>query len=239
LSNFFFLGKNEMHTNVNLLAPVGALLFLGTAFLIVCLSLLLIFSLIKKRSSLTKFSAVAIALIAALYLSLLLIFSVSSSEKVLARGEEKHFCEIDCHLAYSVIDSRATRTLGDTPNQMTASGSFRVITIKTRFDETTISRTRGDALLYPNSRVLVVIDANGKQYFPSAEAEHLLQRLNQAGMPFTTPLRPGESYQTTVVFDLPADIQNPTLLIHEGEPETYFVIGHENSLLHKKTKFQI
>jgi len=53
-----------MYTNVNLLAPIGALIFLGTAFLIVCLSLLLIFSLIKKRFSLTKFSAVAIALIA-------------------------------------------------------------------------------------------------------------------------------------------------------------------------------
>jgi len=228
-----------MYTNVNLLAPAGALLFLGTAFLIVCLSLLLIFSLIKKRSSLRKFSAVAIVLIAALYLSLLLIFSLSSSEKVLARGEEKHFCEIDCHLAYSVIDSRATKTLGAAPNQVNAKGMFRVVTIKTRFDETTISRTRGDALLYPNSRVLAVIDANGKQYFPSAEGENLLQGLNQAGMPFTAPLRPGESYQTTVVFDLPADIQNPTLLIHEGEPETHFVIGHENSLLHKKTRFRI
>jgi len=53
------------------------------------------------------------------------------------------------------------------------------------------------------------------------------------------PLRPGESYQTRVVFDLPADIQSPTLLIHEGGPETHFVIGHENSLLHRKTKFQI
>jgi len=123
--------------------------------------------------------------------------------------------------------------------QLTAAGLFRVITVKTRFDETTISPTRGSAVLYPNSRVAVVVDANGKQYFPEAEAEHLLEGLNQAGMPFSTPLRPGESYQTAVVFDLPADIQSPTLLIHEGGPETRFVIGHENSLLHKKTKFQI
>jgi hypothetical protein len=87
--------------------------------------------------------------------------------------------------------------------------------------------------------MLVVVDVQGKQYFPYANAERLLQGLNQAGMPFTTPLRPGETYQTTVVFDLPADIQSPTLLIHEGEPETRFVIGHENSLLHKQTRFQI
>ena len=87
--------------------------------------------------------------------------------------------------------------------------------------------------------MLVVVDAQGKEYFPAAAAERLLRNLNEAGMPFTTPLRPGETYQTTVVFDLPADIQSPTLLIHEGESETRFVIGHENSLLHKKTRFQI
>jgi hypothetical protein len=228
-----------MYTNVNLAAPIGALLFLGTALLIFGLVLVLIFSLITKRFSLTKFSALGVVVASALYLSLLLIFSWAGSEQLLARGQEKHFCEIDCHLAYSILDSQAAKTLGTVPHQLTAAGLFRVITVKTRFDETTISPTRGNAVLYPNSRVAVVIDANGKQYFPAAEAEHLLQGLNQAGMPFSTPLRPGESYQTTVVFDLPADIQSPTLLIHEGGPETHFIVGHENSLLHKKTKFQI
>jgi hypothetical protein len=228
-----------MYTNVNLAAPIGVLLFLGTALLIFCFVLLLIFSLIKKRFSLIKFSTLAMVVIAALYLSLLLLFSWSSSEKVLARGQEKRFCEIDCHLAYSILDSQATKTLGTAPNQVTAAGLFRLITIKTRFDETTISPTRGNALLYPNGRALVVIDANGKQYFPFADAQRLLQGLNQAGMPFTAPLRPGDNYQTTAVFDLPAGIQSPALLIHESAPETRFVIGHENSLLHKKTLFQI
>lgn len=228
-----------MYTNVNLAAPIGALLLLGTAALIFALVLVLIFSLVTKRICLAKLAGLAFLVVGALYLSLLLIFSRSSSEKVLARGQEKHFCEIDCHLAYSVIDSRATKTLGDAGNQLIAAGQFRVITIKTRFDENTISSTRGNALLYPNSRVVVVIDANGKQFFPSGDAERLLQGSNQAGVPFTSPLRPGENYQTTVVFDLPADIQNPTLLIREGELATHFVIGHENSPLHKTARFQI
>jgi hypothetical protein len=228
-----------MYTNVNLSAPIGALLFLGTAFLIVCLVLLLIFSFVTKRFSLTKLGASALAIIVALYLSLLFLFSWTSTEKVLARGEEKYFCEIDCHLAYSIMDSQTLKTLSTAPNQLTATGLFRVITIKTRFDEKTIGPTRGDSLLYPNSRVLIVVDAQGKEYFPDMEAERFLRGLNQAGRPFSTPLRPGETYQTTVVFDLPADIQSPTLLIHEGEFPTRFVIGHENSLLHKKTRFQI
>jgi hypothetical protein len=228
-----------MYTNVNLAAPIGALLFLGMAFLIICAALLIIFSLLTKRFSLTRFSALAIAVFAALYLSLLLLFSWTSTEKVLAHGEEKHFCEIDCHLAYAVLDSQTTKTLGIAPNQLSATGLFRVIKIRTRFDEKTIGSNRGDGLLFPNSRVLIVVDAAGKEYFPAAAAERLLRNLNDAGLPFTTPLRPGETYQTTAVFDLPADIQNPTLLLCEGERETRFVIGHENSPLHKKTRFQI
>ena len=39
----------------------------------------------------------------------------------------------------------------------------------------------------------------------------------------TVPATPRETYSTTLVFDLPADIKNPTLLIHEGEFLTHFV----------------
>ena len=54
-----------------------------------------------------------------------------------------------------------------------------------------------------------------------------------------TPLRPGESYSTTFVFDLPEKVENPSLLINEGKLVTHFVIGHENSLLHKKVLFRL
>jgi hypothetical protein len=83
------------------------------------------------------------------------------------------------------------------------------------------------------------MDQTGKKYFPSTSAQNTLAGSRQAGTPITTPLRPGETYATTFVFDLPAGIRNPTLLVHEGESITAFIIGHENSLLHKKTRFQI
>jgi len=50
-------------------------------------------------------------------------------------------------------------------------------------------------------------------------------------------LRPGESYTTDFVFDVPNDAQTLRLLIPEDDPETRFVIGHENSLWHKKIYF--
>src|SRR5882672_3968055 len=154
-----------MYTNVNLAAPVGALAFLGTGLLLLVIGLALIYSVIRKKFRLTKFALVTIALVTSIYLAILLIFSLASSEKVIARGEEKHFCEIDCHLAYSVMDVHETKTLGDAPNQLTAAGIFHVITIKTRFDENTISPHRGNALLYPNSRVVTISGEDGNQYF--------------------------------------------------------------------------
>ncbi|MGH9872636.1 MAG: hypothetical protein ACRD9S_09235 [Pyrinomonadaceae bacterium] len=228
-----------MYTNVNLAAPMGALALLGTGLLLLTAGLTLGYSIVTKRPRLTKFALLTIVLVAGLYLVLLLTYSFASSEKVLARGEEKHFCEIDCHLAYSITDADETKVLGEAPNQVTAAGMFRVITIKTRFDETTIGRNRGDGLLYPNSRVVTISDVNGTQYFPSAVAQSVLEKSQATGTPMTIPLRPSETYSTTLVFDLPADVKNPTLLIREGELLTHFVIGHENSFLHKKTRFQI
>lgn len=228
-----------MYTNVNLAAPLGALALLGTGFVLLLAGVTFIFSIAKKKTALTKIVLTAVVLIAGLYLATLLIFSFASKERVLPLGEEKHFCELDCHLAYSITDVRETKNLGEATSQVIAVGMFRVITIKTRFDEMTIGRNRGDGLLYPNSRVVSISDADGKQYFPAPEAQSLLARSQSAGTVMTIPLRPGESYSTTLAFDLPTDIKSPTLLIREGETLTRFVIGHENSFLHKKTRFQL
>jgi len=218
-----------MSTNVNLAAPVGALALLGTAFLLFVAGVLLIQSLIVRKRARARIATIAMLVIAAVYLAAILIFSFASHEKVLARGEEKHFCELDCHLAYSIVNSRQAKTIGEPPTQTTASGQFVVITLKTRFDETTISPQRGNGLLYPNSRALTLIDERGNRYGPVA----------QLGTPLTTPLRPGETYSTDLVFDLPAEAKPSTLFINEGDFITHLMIGHENSPFHRQTRFQL
>ena len=228
-----------MNTNVNFAAPLGVLAFLGTGLVLLVAGLFLIYSLVVQKFGRAKIVIAAMAVVVGLYLGLILIFSLASSEKVLARGLEKHFCEIDCHLAYSTTDSKRTKTIGNAPNQAQANGLFTVVTIKTRFDETTISSTRGDGQLYPNNRKLTVVDEQGRKFSPSPEGSNALELSGAAGTPIPTPLRPGDSYTTTVAFDLPADVKNLTLLINEGEWVTHLVIGHENSLLHKKTRFQL
>ncbi len=228
-----------MYTNVNLAAPVGVLAFLGTGLLILLAALALVGSLVARKFRFAKFVLIAMLVISGLYLAALLAFSRTGRENVLARGEEKHFCEIDCHLAYSIANVRQTKTLGNAPNQSTAQGVYTIVTMKTRFDETTIAPWRGNGLLYPNSRVLTLVDERGNKHPPANAAPPALDASQASSTPLTAPLRPGESYTTEIVFDLPADVKTATLLINEGEFVTRFIIGHENSFLHGKTRFRL
>jgi len=218
-----------VYTNVNLAAPIGALAFLGTVFLLFVAAIFLLQSLIVRKTRRARVVLLVMMISGAAYLGAMLAFSFASRDKLLAHGEEKLFCELDCHLAYSIANIAQASTFGEGASQTRAQGQFTIITIKTRFDETTIGPRRGNGLLFPNGRAFSLVDDHGNRYEPSA----------QAGTPVTTPLRPGESYTTDVVFDLPADARPSVLSLNESAWETHLLIGHENSLLHGKTKFQI
>jgi hypothetical protein len=47
------------------------------------------------------------------YALVLIGVSLTSHEKTLAPGENKYFCEIDCHIAYSVVNFEEAKALGD------------------------------------------------------------------------------------------------------------------------------
>lgn len=228
-----------MYTNVNLGAHIGALAFMGTGLLFLVAGLIFLYTVIKGELAGAKVVVSAIALVAAIYIGFLLLFSFTSKESVLARGLEKHFCELDCHLAYSILDLQEIKTIGNGPNRSTAAGLYHIVTIQTRFDGETTSANRGDGTLTPNSRLATVLDSQGRKYWPSESGATALAQTEDPGTPFTVALRPGQTYTTKLVFDLPADVSNPTLLLNEGEWLTRFIIGHENSPLHKKTRFQL
>ena len=228
-----------MNTNVNLEAAIGVLAFLGTGFLLGLATLVILHAIKVRQLTRARRILFSASVVLVFYVGLLLVFSHVSREKALAFGEEKYFCEIDCHLAYSVMNVRKTQTLGNPPNQVNAKGVFYVVTIKTRFDENTISSRRGNEPLRPNPRVVSVLDEWGNSYGESPEGCQALALSNGTGTPLDTPLRPGESYTTELVFDLPVNIKHPSLLVREQLIPTRFIIGHENSFLHKKTMFQL
>ena len=159
----------------------------------------------------------------ALYAALFLITSLDSRTRLLAVGEEKHICEVDCHLAYSVAGFKTARNW----EGKTAQGLFYVVTVRVRFDSNTIAPWRPrDVPLAPNGRTVALLDARGRRFPASADA---LDRR----------LIPGEEYTTDFVFDLPADATDPRLELESGDWPTHLMIAHENAFLHGKVLFRL
>jgi len=170
---------------------------------------------------------------------LLVAFSLGSEERVLGAGEWKYFCEADCHLAYTVADMRAAKTLGSGEKQATAGGSFYIVTLRTWFDPRTISAKRGNGILFPNLRMARVVGEQGRWFPQSLEGLKTLDAPAAKMIPLDQPLRPGDSYETMLVFDLPGDVKNPRLWLTDPLPLNWLLIGHENSFLHKKVYFRL
>src|SRR5512133_1639713 len=141
-----------MHTDNNFPAVLQVMAFLGSAMLGGVLLLTTSYGLIRNKGWAAR-SLMLLMVGLSIYVVLVLGFSVFSKEVTLAHGQEKYFCEIDCHLAYSITDvkwgaAEETRTVA--------------VTIRTRFDENTISSHRPkDAPLTPSPRAVTVIDQNG------------------------------------------------------------------------------
>ncbi len=220
-------------------APVVVLFFLGTIFLIGVCFLVLLYGAVRRSAFFARLGGGAMLAIAAGYFLLLTGVSFASSEEVLPAGGWKYFCEIDCHIAYSLIGAQTAAALGPEMQQVSAHGEFVVVRVKTWFDESTISAHRGNGPLTPNGRKILLVDDAGRSFTPSPEGQTALARLTNKSAPLTQPLRPGESYMTNLVFDVPRNAQKLRLLITEDDPETRLVIGHENSLLHKKIYFAV
>jgi hypothetical protein len=218
-------------------APVVVLLFLGTILLMGFGFLVLFYGAVRRSAFFAKLGAGVAVTIAVGYLLLLSGVSFASSEETLPPGGWKYFCEIDCHLAYSLAGAQTAASLGPEMQQVSPRGKFVIVRVKTWFDERTISAHRGNGPLTPNRRKVLLVDDTVRSYAPSPEGETALFRMAGTSAPLTQPLRPGESYTTDFVFDVPKDARGLRLLVTEDDPETRFVIGHENSLLHKKIYF--
>jgi hypothetical protein len=222
----------------NAVAAVLAFLGFGLVEGVAGLAAIVLFARGKRRSSAGVLAGAAG--LAALYTLALLLFSLTSREQVAALGEEKYFCEVDCHLAYSVTDVRESKTLGSDAGRAVARGRYSVVELRVRFDEKTIGRLRPeDRSLTPNPRAVAVVDAAGDAYVPDLTGQHALESVEGPTIPLTRPLLPGESYVTRLVFDLPEPIREPRLLLTESDWVTRLLIGHENSPLHAKTTFRL
>lgn len=220
-------------------APIVVLFFLGTIFVLGISLFVLLYGAVRRSAFFANLGAGAAITTAAGYFLLLSGVSLASSDQTLPSEGWKYFCEIDCHLAYSLISAQTTTALGPELQQTAAHGKFVILHVRTWFDERTISAHRGNGPLTPNRRKALLVDETGRSYEPSPEGQFALARSGNGSTPMAQPLRPGESYTTDLVFDVPKTARGLRLLLTEDDPETRFVIGHENSLLHKKIYFDL
>lgn len=220
-------------------APIVTLAFLGAALLLAATLAGALFGALSKRTRLAVGSACAAAVVAGVYALVWGSAVLASHEEILAPGETKVFCEIDCHLAYSVSRVERMTSLG-AAGPAPASGSFLVVTVKTWFDPSTISPRRPlDVPLWPSPRDIYLRDRNCERYHPLPSAAATLAAAGRTNTPITEPLRPGESYETILVFDVAADAPEPRLFIGNIPAESAFLIGHESAPFAKKAWFSL
>ena len=90
-----------MYTNGNFDAHLAALCFLGTLGLTVMLVIATVVLLFRRRAW-ARYTLLAIVILLAGYAAVLGAFSWASYDRTVKRGDEKFFCALDCHIAYSV-----------------------------------------------------------------------------------------------------------------------------------------
>jgi hypothetical protein len=221
-------------------APCVIMMFLGACAGLLFMGITFLYGLAARKRWIMQVSAALAVSGVLLYATLLFGFSLGSSDTVLAIGGQKHFCEVDCHIANSVTSVMTSSELGNGEKRISAAGKFYVVRVQTWFDPSTIAPFRGNGTLAPSPRKVVIIDDKGREFNVSQPGQRAFELTPGAiTTPLTTPLRPGESYSSDFVFDLPADIRNPRLFVGDADPISSFIIGHEESPLHSRIYFTL
>lgn len=170
------------------------------------------------------------------YLLALIATSLASSERVLGFNQPKRFCGfyLDCHAMVEVVGVRTAPSLGQDDDRAEAQGVFYVVSLKQSSDAVAVPTGIADP-------IAVVIDRDGHRYRRSASGERALA---VAGRPaLGQRVEVGGSFTTELVFDVPSAAPDPRLHVTEGHwlsrVSEFFLIGDEDSFLHKPTVFRV
>jgi hypothetical protein len=164
-------------------APLVVMAFLGTIVFLASMALVILVPFLTKRKWIGLVAMILGLVLASGYALVLVGVSLTSHEKTLAPGENKYFCEIDCHIAYSVVKFEEAKALGDESHQTLPAGRFVIVQLKTWFDPSTISEHRGDSPLAPSPRRVVLVDDAAHRFPQSAQGQAALARCAAARSP--------------------------------------------------------
>jgi hypothetical protein len=208
-------------TQIQAVNDLGNLLFLVFLLGTLTLASLLIYRKLRGRPT----RAVALALFACLlsYAAILIGFSLTSQTRELALGTDKCFDD----WCATVTGARSL------PNANGAAAS-KLVAVALHVS----NRARGAAFRPSQPRVSLTLSTG--RATPSASAQREFER--QAGLQqdLAKRLVAGESFKTTLVFEVPAGTRATEVVLLEGPAFiTRFLAGDENSFFHKKMVYPI
>lgn len=80
-----------------------------------------------------------------------------------------------------------------------------------------------------------LVDQQDRTYSPSADGQAAYESINGTQPDIRNVLGPGESFTTTAIFDIPADIEPAGLKVDHGVWPGRLIIGESSSFFHKRT----
>lgn len=188
----------------------------------------------QYRSALTTAKWLLVWVVA--YFVVLLTVSLASQERMAGGGEEVRFCGIwgECNLTASVLQVDRRKMLASLRRELMADGNYYLVTVK-------VTSYVPNPDLRPQNLTGYIVDADGGRYARFEHGEREFLRNLGGDNPYELTTGPsGGSYKRVMIFDLPTDVRNPTLVLQHGSWLDRFVelflIGDEGSLFHKRTK---
>jgi hypothetical protein len=196
---------------MNLFELVFILLFLGSV-----VSLFLSLILIRRRGS--RKIVVTLAWVWSIYLVILAVTDVFSSQKVFKVGEDQCFDEMCFAVVGAQTMPQSVRAADPTANKLYA------VTVRVTSHSRGRAQSEGGlhARLYSGTTYIDVSESAQKAY----DAQH------EANSKLTQRIAPGASILSVLIFEVPPGIEHPALVLDHGFTPGYFVIG-ESPWFHK------
>lgn len=191
-----------------------------SVFLIAACLLGILLALAGRRWKLLRRLSLGLAFFISLYAILLVSVSLVSPQKVLAMHQMQCFDE----WCASVEQVEQRPVIGN----VQANGLFYLVTVQVTSQAKRISQRALDATVF-------LMDEHGVRYDLSPQGQKALAAAGQAGQPLNSLVDAGGSFTYTAVFDLPASITQPGLVISHGAFPGLIIIGDAQSFLHKPT----
>ena len=188
----------------------------------------LCFFLLRPHWRSARRVALALWSFLALYTGVLLSVSLLSPQHTLPMHQDR--CFDDWCLSVERVVQQPS--IGAAPTIVAARGEFYLVTVRVSSRAKAITQRALDVQVS-------LLDASSQRYDHSATGQQALDATGGGGQSLLSELAPGGSFTRTIVFDLPTGSSHLALVVTHGLFPDLFIIGSEQSFLHKPTIIEL